>query len=185
MVTSVFWSTTTMPTGTVVMTLNCMRLPMSAMFGTTISLSLRTGLFIRPFLNISSTPSLKLIFFPAGMPMGDMMIFSAGKVSAFLTRTLSSTVTPALDLVIPSMRMSPLPSSSMAPFMTLATAERLPTISTTSPICTLSLLKDAESILTLPNPASDFINAVATFSSIRSPMSPCKRYVYFIGRNPR
>ncbi len=137
------------PLGTVEATENVERLPMRAMFGTMMSVSATRGRLRSPLRKTSSIPFSNLMRFPSGM-FGVSTTCSAGLGSHLLTVTLSSTLTPALVLVSPSMRRSPRPSSSGSPLKTLATTVRLPTISTVSPSSSPRALRDSESILARP-----------------------------------
>ena len=65
--------------------------------------------------------------------MGATTTFIAGWVSARTTVTFSPMLTPALERIIPSMEMIPLPSSSLEARNTLAAVLRFPTISMKSP----------------------------------------------------
>ena len=141
--------TITGPWGTVDTTVNMDLFPISAMFGTMRSVPETSGLAIRPLRNIASIPGSNLIFFPSGM-LGARTTCSAILGSHFLTVTLSSTLTPALVLVSPSMKIIPLPSFSASHLNTLATTALLPTISMVSPMSTPSVAREPLSILARP-----------------------------------
>ena len=125
------------------------RLPMSDTFGTTMSVPAVSGRLMSPLRSISSTPSSNLIRAPSET-FGDRTTWDAGAGSHLRTVTLSSTPTPALVLVSPSMKRMPLPSSSGSLLNTLATTVLFPVISTASPSSTPSAERDAPSILARP-----------------------------------
>ena len=120
--------TSTGPEGTVETTENVDLFPISAMLGTMISVPATSGLAMRPLRNMSSMPFSNLMVLPSGM-FGARTTCSAISGSHFLTETFSSTLTPALVLVSPSMNIMPFPSSSGSHLNTLATTDLLPTIS--------------------------------------------------------
>ena len=117
--------------------------------GTMMSVSSTSGLLSSPLRNTSSIPSSNLMALPSGM-FGASTTSSAGLGSHLLTVTFSSTLTPALVLVRPSMKSIPLPSSPGSHLKTLATTDLLPAISTVSPRSRESALRDSESILARP-----------------------------------
>ena len=102
--------------------------------------------------------------------LGARVTCSAGWGSHLRTVTLSSTLTPALVLVRPSMKSMPRPSSSGSHLKTLATTDLLPVISTVSPSSSPRALLDSQSILARPYPASLWDLAIATFRTSESAM---------------
>ena len=137
------------PCGTVETTEKVDLLPIRAMFGTMMSVPETRGLAIRPFRNTSSIPFSNLILLPSGM-FGARTTSSANCGSHFLTVTFSSTLTPALVLVRPSMKIIPRPSSAASHLNTLATTFLFPTISMASPISSPRALRESVSILARP-----------------------------------
>lgn len=112
-------------------------------------------------------PFSNLIFFPSGM-LGARTTCSAMRGSHLRTVTFSSTLTPALVLVRPSMKIMPLPSSSGSHLKTLATTDLLPAISMVSPMSSPSCLRDSVSMRARPYPASDCLWAMATLRTMES-----------------
>ena len=141
--------TRTGPVGVVETTVNVDLLPISAMLGTMMSVPATRGLARSPLRKMSSIPFSNLIFFPSGM-LGARTTCSAISGSHLLTVTFSSTLIPALVLVSPSMNIMPFPSSSGSHLNTLATTDRLPTISIVSPMSSPSCLRESVSILARP-----------------------------------
>ncbi len=173
---SVPTSTTTSPLGRVLTTVKGARHPMRATFGTTMSLPAIRGLWSRLFMKTSLIPSLKDILLSLGM-LGARTIFSAvtGSLCTMIL-TLSSTPTPVLVRVCPSILMRPL--SSGDPLNTLRAADLFPTTSMGSPSSSPISAIVAGSILALPSPASDLLFIGATLSSMRSAMRGPMRYPF-------
>ena len=159
--------TRTGPGGIVETTVKVDLLPIRAMFGTMMSVPATRGLAMSPLRKISSIPFSNLIFFPSGM-LGASTTCSAISGSQRLTFTFSSTLTPALVLVSPSMKIMPLPSSSGSHLKTLATTVLFPTISIVSPMSSPRALRDSVSILARPYPASDCLWAMPTLRTMDS-----------------
>ncbi len=157
-------STTTSPFGEVLTTVNGARHPMRATFGTTMSFPAIRGLCRRLFMKMSFTPSPKDILLSSGI-LGARVTLSAVAGSLWtMILTLSSTPTPALVRVWPSILISPL--SSGDPLKTLRAADLFPTTSIESPSSKPILNMVAGSILALPSPASDLLVIGATLSSM-------------------
>ena len=141
--------TMTGPVGTVDTTVKVDLLPMSAMLGTMMSVSAIRGLPIRPFRNTSSIPSSNWILLFSGM-LGANTTLSARTGRHLRTVTFSSTLTPALVLVSPSMQIIPFPSSSGEHLKTFATTVLLPIISMVSPSSSPRERLETVSILARP-----------------------------------
>ena len=156
MLSSVSSVTITGPSGTVADTQNVERFPMRATFGMMMLVFSTRGLPMRPRLNTFSIPFSKRMTFPWGM-FGDSVMLAAGRGLHFLTTTFSSTLTIASVLVRPSMQIRPIPSSSGAHLNTLATTERLPSISMVSPTSVPRAERVAVSMRARPYPASDWL----------------------------
>ena len=159
--------TRTGPWGTVETTVKVDLFPMRAMFGTMMSVPATRGLAMSPLRKMSSIPFSNLMVFPSGM-LGARTTCSAIRGSHLRTVTFSSTLTPALVLVRPSMKIIPLPSSSGSHLNTLATTFLFPTISMVSPMSSPSALRDSVSILARPYPASDCLWAMPTLRTMDS-----------------
>ena len=160
-------ATMTGPDGDVDTTVKVDLFPISAIFGTMMSVLETRGLPMSPFRNTSSIPFSKRMLLPSGM-LGARTTLSASAGVHFLTVTFSSTLTPAFVLVRPSMQIIPLPSSSLEHLKTLATTDLFPTISIVSPRSNPSVLRDSVSILARPYPASDWRCAMATLRTMES-----------------